>query len=190
VHRNASAQNHFTSDMLITDAAIHEIDLVRWLMDEEIVAVRVLKPRRSRQSGDLQDPQLVILETAAGVLVDVEVFVNCSYGYDIQCEVVGESGSVALGDGSDVVRRHGGQRAGSIPSDWRERFAHAYDTELQAWLDAVAAGEVRGPSAWDGYAATAVAEAGLTALGSGERVKVELVARPSLYGLVGQVAAG
>jgi myo-inositol 2-dehydrogenase/D-chiro-inositol 1-dehydrogenase len=181
VHRNASVPSHITSDLLITDSAIHEIDLVRWLLNEEIAAARVLKPRRSRRSGDLVDPLLVILETAAGVLVDVEVFVNCVYGYDIKCEVVGESASVSLGDGSDTILRRDGRRSGSIPRDWRERFERAYDTELQAWLDSVAAGAASGPSAWDGYAATAVAETCLTALDNGQRAPVQLGVRPALY---------
>ena len=43
-------------------------------------------------------------------------------------------------------------------------------------------GEVVGPSAWDGYATTAVAEAGVESQAKGGRVAVELVERPALYG--------
>jgi len=57
----------------------------------------------------------------------------------------------------------------------------AYDGELQDWLDAVAAGTTTGPSAWDGYAATVVAETGLSALRTGERVAVSLGSKPALY---------
>ena len=39
---------------------------------------------------------MVVLETAKGVLIDAEIFVNCHYGYDIQCEVVGEDGIAKL----------------------------------------------------------------------------------------------
>ena len=35
---------------------------------------------------------------ASGVLVDVEIFVNIRYGYDIRGEVVGENGTVALAE--------------------------------------------------------------------------------------------
>ena len=45
------------------------------------------------------------------------------------------------------------------------------------WL----AGRVAGPSAWDGYATTAVAEAAVESLAKGGRVAVELVDRPALY---------
>src|SRR5438309_4336619 len=90
--------------MPITDTAIHEIDIVRWLFHQEITAAQVLQPRKtSRAKADLQDPLIVLMEMADGALVDVEVFVNLPYGYDIRCEVVCEVGTVALGDGSLVV---------------------------------------------------------------------------------------
>ena len=42
----------------------------------------------------LQDPQIILLEMRSGICVDVEVYVNCAYGYDIRCEIVGETGTV------------------------------------------------------------------------------------------------
>ncbi len=183
-HRNPSVAPDFTSGMLVTDAAIHEIDLVRWLLDQEIAAaLAVLTPRRTTRAGaGLQDPQMVILETVAGVIVDVEVFVNCAYGYDIRCEVVGESGTVSLGDGSEVVVRRGGLRSGRLPAHWRERFARAYAAELEEWVESVDTGGARGPSAWDGYAAAVVGDSCLAALESGRRTPVELKERPEFYG--------
>jgi myo-inositol 2-dehydrogenase/D-chiro-inositol 1-dehydrogenase len=168
--------------MAITDTAVHDIDLSRWLLADEITAVTVLRGRRSsRAPGQLQDPMLLVLETAGGVLVDVEVAVTVGYGYDIRGEVVGETGTVELAPGGDVVVRSGGTAATRVPVDWAERFRAAYDVELQDWLDAAAAGTAAGPSAWDGYAATAVADAGMAALRTGGRVPVELVPRPALY---------
>jgi len=182
-HRNPSVPPYgFTTEMMVSDSAIHEIDLVRWLFDEEIVATGIMKPRRSSKAGaELQDPLTVLLEMASGVLVDVEVFVNASYGYDIRGEVVGESGTVALGDGGDVAVKLAGQRSGRVPADWRERFVRAYDVELQEWLDAVAAGTSTGPSAWDGYAATVAADSCLEALQTGNRAAVSLRERPDFY---------
>jgi myo-inositol 2-dehydrogenase/D-chiro-inositol 1-dehydrogenase len=183
-HRNASMPPYgFTTELIISDSAIHEIDLVRWLFGEEIVAARVLRPRRSSKGSDsLHDPLLVLLETASGILADVEVFVNATYGYDIRGEVVGEHGTVALGDHGGVVVSALGRRTGTVPADWRERFGPAFDAEFRDWLSALAAGAPRGPSSWDGVAATAVAEACLAALRTGERTAVALPDRPGLYG--------
>ena len=91
-HRNPSVPPYgFTTEMMVSDSAVHEIDLVRWLFSEDIVATNILKPRRSSKgSAELHDPLIVLLEMASGVLVDVEVFVNATYGYDIRGEIVGE----------------------------------------------------------------------------------------------------
>jgi myo-inositol 2-dehydrogenase/D-chiro-inositol 1-dehydrogenase len=178
---NPSVPGYYTKESAITDTAVHEIDTMRWLLGEEIVSTQVLTPRRSRHGGELQDPLIVLFEMESGAIVDVEVSVNIRYGYDIRGEVVGEDGTAALGDASPVVvRREGGFRS-PVPADWRERFLRAYDVEFQEWVDAVAVGEPTGPSAWDGYAASAVADAALEALHSGIRTSVKLADKPALY---------
>jgi myo-inositol 2-dehydrogenase/D-chiro-inositol 1-dehydrogenase len=181
-HRNAAVPPGFTSDMMITDSVVHDIDVTRWLLGQEIVAATVFKARPSSLAPEgLQDPQMVLLETAEGVLVDVESFVTCQFGYDIRYELVGESGTVALGEQPGVQVRAEGRHQGPIPADYRERFGAAYQRELQEWVSGVLGGEVVGPSAWDGYATTAVAEAGVESQTKGGRVAVELVERPALY---------
>jgi myo-inositol 2-dehydrogenase / D-chiro-inositol 1-dehydrogenase len=166
VHRNPSSPGFFTSEMLLTDSLVHEVDALRWLLGEEIVRVTALAPRRTSRAPDgLRDPQVVLLETASGALADVEVFVNAGYGYDVRCEVVGESGTVAL--------------AVQVAAGYAERFAAAYAAELRAWVDGVAGGAVRGPSAWDGYAAAAVSHAAVESLRTGRPVDVALDERPA-----------
>jgi myo-inositol 2-dehydrogenase/D-chiro-inositol 1-dehydrogenase len=168
--------------MSIADTAIHEIDQLRWLFGQEIVAAQVFTPRKSSRGGELQDPLLVLFEMADGVLVDVEVSVNVHYGYEIRCEVSGETGTVELADPAPVTVRRQGTAAGLVPADWRERFTLSYDIELREWLDTVAAARPPlGPSAWDGYAAQIVSDAALQSLHSGGRVAVQLPPRPGLY---------
>ncbi len=183
VHRNAATPPTFTSDMPVTDSAVHEMDIIRWLLGDEVTAVSVVATRRSGYAPDqLQDPQVLLMETAAGVHVDVEVFVNCQYGYDIRCELVGETGTVSLPSPGGPELRSGGAASQPVPADWRERFTRAYDAELQDWVDSVRRGQATGPSSWDGYAAAAVAQAALTALSSGQRTPVVLKTRPGFYG--------
>ncbi|WP_432174748.1 Gfo/Idh/MocA family protein [Streptomyces sp. Tue6028] len=181
-HRNVSSPPHFSSAMLVNSSVSHEIDAARWLLDQELTAVTVLRPRPSSHAPEgLQDPQFVLFETADGAVVDVEVFVNCGFGYQVRCEAVCESGSARIGDEHTmVVTREGGAHE-EVAQDYLVRFADAYDREVQAWVDATRQGRVTGPSAWDGYAASAVAEAGVRALEEGGRVTVELAPRPDLY---------
>ncbi|MES5817934.1 Gfo/Idh/MocA family oxidoreductase [Streptomyces sp. RG80] len=181
-HRNAASPPFFTSEMLVSDSVAHETDVTRWLLGQEITAVTVLRPTPTASAPEgLQDPQFVVFETDGGAVVDVEIFVNCGFGYQVQAEVVCERGTARIGDGHAMVTNMAGRWGGTIAQDFIDRFADAYDRELQSWVDASRRGEVTGPSTWDGYAAAAVCEAGVRALRDGGRVEVELVERPSLY---------
>ena len=180
-HRNPAVPGHYTREIAITDTALHDIDLARWLLGEEIVAAQVLKPRRNSLGGDLEDPLLLVFETESGVLVDIETNVNIRYGYDIRGEVVGEEGTVSLAESTPILTRRGGSLTGRVPEDWRERFIRAYDIEFQEWIDAIDGRGRFGPSSWDGYAAAAVSDAAVRALHDGTRVAVELIDKPDLY---------
>lgn len=181
-HRNASSPSFFTSEMLVNDSVVHEVDAARWLLGQEITAVSVLSPASSSAAPEgLRDPQLVLLETAGGAIVDVEIFVNCGFGYQVQCEAVCESGSARIGDGQAMVVQSGGRWGGSITQDYTVRFADAYDRQLRRWVEATRRGRVTGPSAWDGYAAAAVSAAGVRAQHTGVRAPVELAPKPAFY---------
>ncbi|MGW2744063.1 Gfo/Idh/MocA family protein [Streptomyces sp. NPDC001450] len=181
-HRNVSAPPDFTSAMLINSSVAHEIDAARWLLGQELTAVTVLRPASSAGAPEgLIDPQFVLFETEHGALVDVEVFVNCGFGYQVRCEAVCEAGSARIGDEHTMVVTRRGSAAEEVAQDYLVRFADAYDREVQAWVDATRRGVVTGPSVWDGYAASVVAEAGVRALETGGRVAVGLAPRPDLY---------
>jgi len=163
-HRNPSVPRGFGPEMLITSSLSHEIDVVRWLTGEEVVRVTVLAGRpTSRAATPTRDPLLVILETERGVLVDVEVFGNAGYGYDIRCELVGEAGTLTL--------------ASQLAPGFLERFADAYRRELQAWVDGLNGPRPGCASAWDGYAADAVADACVESLHSGSSTDVRPLQR-------------
>ena len=181
-HRNPSVPPHYTSDMIINDTCVHDVDVARFLLNDEIVSARVLTPRRNSLASDhLTDPVLFIFEMAGGALVDVEASINIQYAYDIRGEVVGESGTVELPETNKVIVKNNGRWGGRVAEDWRERFIRAYDTEFQEWIAAASKGESTGPSSWDGYAATVVCAAGLEAMESGDRVAVTLREQPDLY---------
>ncbi|MDN3722676.1 hypothetical protein QW131_34015 [Roseibium salinum] len=109
--------------------------------------------------------------------------VNIGYGYDIRGEISAEKGrGVAWRKQSDSRQDLGKKFSGRVPADWRERFIAAYDAEIAEWVIAASKGGATGPSAWDGYAITAVSDAALKAANTGEAADVTLVDRPALYG--------
>ncbi|MFG3550566.1 Gfo/Idh/MocA family protein [Streptomyces sp. NPDC047725] len=180
VHRNVSSPPDFTSAMLVNSSVSHEIDAARWLLGQELTAVTVLRPRPSGGAPEgLLDPQFVLFETEGGALVDVEVFVNCGFGYEVRCEAVCEAGSARIGEARTMTVTRAGGAGQEVPQDYLVRFADAYDREVRAWVDATRRGRVTGASAWDGYAASVVAEAGVRALETGVRAVVETAPRPA-----------
>ncbi|MFB9661430.1 Gfo/Idh/MocA family protein [Glycomyces mayteni] len=181
-HRNPTQPESYHSDKPMVDTAVHEIDVLRWLLGEEFASVQVVVPRStSKRFPHLVDPQILLLETESGARVDVEVFVNCQYGYDIQCEIVGETGTVRLPDPAAPLVRSAARASTAVVQDFPSRFADAFDVELQEWVDSLRSGEPAGPSAWDGYAATVVTNAAVEARRTGAVVPVDLPEKPAFY---------
>ena len=85
---------------LILDMAIHDFDLARWLMVDEVRRVYT-------EGGTLAFPQLdtvgdidnavVNMRFEGGALGNVEVSRNALYGYDIRTEILGTKGGLNIG---------------------------------------------------------------------------------------------
>jgi myo-inositol 2-dehydrogenase/D-chiro-inositol 1-dehydrogenase len=175
VHRNKDVPDTFRSEMIVRDSLVHEVDVCRWLFGEEIVEITVHSPlSTSRAAEGVVDPQVAVFRMAGGGMATNEVFVKCAVGYEVRCEATAELGNATVGLGAGVMVRSENRWGGTVPDDFRVRFAAAYDREVQAWADASRRGEVAGPTAWDGYASTVVCEAGMESLRTGQPVKVVL----------------
>ena len=189
-HRNVSQGPGFKTENGITNVAIHELDICRWLLDDEYEDAQAVRVRQSANSTKGYDnPQVVLLRTKKGCFIDVEVQVADGYGYDIQCEVVCENGTVKLPDPYAVVRRSRPQGwdslnpAESMPimTDWKERFIEAYDIEMCKWVESVHQGKLTGPSAWDGYVACVAGDALNASRGTSQFLPVKTIEKPELY---------
>ena len=181
-HRNPIVPEHYVTPMAIHDTFIHELDTFRWLLDDDFVSAQVVFPRKSKHAhARLADPQIVLLETSKGVRIDCEIFVNCRYGYDIQCQIVGEEGVANLPEPMAITTRRDARLSNDIMMDWKGRFVAAFDAELQDFIDQVPSGTVGGPSAWDGYVAAISSDACVQAQETGKIIDISLPVRPALY---------
>ena len=181
VHRNAFAPYGLATAMTMTNMAIHEFDINRWLLDDDYATVQVVAGRPGPRTPEGQlDPILVLLTTRGGAVVEIEAFVNASYGYEVRCEVVGSEGTVEMGDGSYLTRRAERAVGHEVPELWLGRFEDAYRRQLQAWVDATQVGRTSGATAWDGLLATITANAAVAAITQGPQV-IDLPERPALY---------
>lgn len=182
VHRNPSVpEGLYISEMVLNDTLVHDADISRWLLNDEITGVEVRVPRQSSHNKNLRDPVLVLLHMSSGALVNVEISVNINYGYDIRGEVSCEKGVATLPNRPATVisDAHGIRQA--IPEDWRERFLEAYDQEFREWIVAAKNGGATGPSIWDGYAATLTGDAALRAVNSGNIEAISMCEKPKIY---------
>jgi myo-inositol 2-dehydrogenase/D-chiro-inositol 1-dehydrogenase len=189
VHRNVDVPAGWTSETTVLSAASHEVYVMPWVFDREVAAVNWLSPTPA--TAALRDPQVVILELEGGALVFDELFVKSRYGYEIRCEIIGESGTVELAPTARVAVRSDLKVSGDVPPDFRGRFAEAYRHELQAWVDAISRwrsvnaegciGPVDGPDAWDGYRVAVISHAVLASMSKNARSVVDFVPMPDLY---------
>jgi myo-inositol 2-dehydrogenase/D-chiro-inositol 1-dehydrogenase len=179
-HRNVSAPAWFDSRMAVSNSAVHEFDIARWLLETELTQIQVFRPKAAKQDSP-GAPVFLVLESAKGQLVNIEVFNNATYGYDVRGELVCEKGTVALRAPVHIETSADLAHGTAYPVDWRPRFADAYRLQALAWVKAVASATSAGASAWDGYAAAAVAEAGLQSLAGNHPVPIRLVEQPKLY---------
>ena len=180
VHRNAAAPPHFDAPAAIVSSCGHEVDVTRFVLSAELASVKVFRGKRSKLAT-FDDPMLVVFETDKGQLVDVELFINAQYGYDVKGELVCETGTISFGPTLNTQVRSSGINATTLAPDWRPRFAAAYRIQNQAWINSIMTGKPVGSSAWDGYVATTVTDAGVKSLKTGEAVAIGYETRPSFY---------
>lgn len=182
-HRNPEVGTNYNTPMAVHDTAIHEIDVLHWLVDDEYESAQVVLPRVTKYShSELFDPQIMMLRTKKGVCIDVEVFVNCKFGYDINCEVVCEDGAIKMPQPMYPEIRKNAAVSTAIDTDCFVRFKDAYDTEVQAWVDDAKNGVINGPNAWDGYLAAVTADALVKAQTTGNVETITTaVEKPEFY---------
>lgn len=178
-HRNVEAPSWFTGQMAISNSAPHEFDISRFVLGSEIAQITAFQGK----SAGAVAPVVMVLETSAGQIVNIEVNNNAAYGYDVRAELVGETGSVDLGTPIHATVNADLRAATDFAADWRPRFAEAYRLQNKAWLAAIRTSRPSGQAAnaWDGYCATAIAEAGVASLTTRQRAGIELVEKPALY---------
>jgi predicted dehydrogenase len=157
------------------DMGIHEYDLARWLMGDEVVEVHawgsaVAYPELSGV-GDV-DSAVVNLRFAGGGTGSVEL-ARSATSEDVRSEVVGEHGVIGIGTRPPTPRT---TRAGSADAGWGSgplRFDAAYIAEMRAFVRSIAkdtAVEVGGDA---GVAALRIAIAADRSMREGRPVAVE-----------------
>ncbi len=161
---------------LFRDMMIHDLDLARFLLDEEPVelfatASCLIDPAIGA-AGDV-DTAIVTLKTASGKLCQISNSRRAVYGYDQRLEAHGARGLLRAGNHREttveIATGRGFSRDPALPF-FLERYAVAYRAELDAFIDAVVSGTPPEPSGEDGLAALLLADAATHSAQTGQAV--------------------
>jgi myo-inositol 2-dehydrogenase/D-chiro-inositol 1-dehydrogenase len=163
---------------LFRDMMIHDLDMARFLLDEEPVAVHAfgsaLVDPAIGKAGDV-DTAAVLLKTASGTIVQISNSRRATYGYDQRIEVHGSKGMLRAGNVHATtveLATSAGFNADPVQSFFLERYAAAYRDELDAFLTAVKTGTAPTPSGEDGLRAQLLADAATRSHETGQMVAV------------------
>lgn len=151
--------------MLFYNNTIHDFDLARWLMRDEVSEVHAyttvaIRPEIA-QYGDVV-ASVVNLKYAHGAIGNVESYVQALYGYDVRTEIIGSKGSVMVGSLEQTpavfLNAAGGSRV--LADHFLTRFADAYLAEVKDFVHNVLHDRQPRVSGEDGLRALEIAVAG------------------------------
>ena len=167
---------------IFRDMTIHDFDMARWLLGEEVSEVSamaaVLVDPAIGAVGDSDSVQ-VMLKTASGKMAVISNSRRATYGYDQRIEVHGSKGVVSAENQRPVsieVATGAGYTRPALHDFFMTRYTEAYAAEIGAFIDAVTAKTAAAPSGEDGLLALALAEAALLSVKLGRMVKMSEVA--------------
>ena len=163
---------------IFRDMTIHDFDMARWLLGEEvetvIAAASVLTDAAIGDLGDF-DSVNVILRTASGKQAVITNSRRATYGYDQRIEVLGSKGmALAENQGQNrvVVADTSGFHAAPLLNFFMTRYIAAYANEIAAFVSAIKNGTETPTTTHDGLMALALAEAALKSVAESRAVNV------------------
>ena len=166
---------------LFLDMTIHDFDMARFLVADEVVEVSAaaacLVDPKIGQAGDV-DTAVVTLRYKNGAIGAIDNSRRAAYGYDQRVEVLGTGGCVAVGNDTPTrtsVWDGGGQHADPPLHFFLERYQEAYMREMRAFVSAVLEGKPVPVSGDDGLQAARIAVAAKRSAELGRPVKLSEV---------------
>ncbi len=150
--------------MLFYTNSIHDFDLARWLMQDEVSEVHAyttvaIRPEVAR-FGDVV-AGVVNLKFVQGAIGNVESHAEAAYGYDVRTEIVGSKGSILVGSMNRTPVAFLSAQGSSRPlSDhFLSTFADAYLAELRDFTERILNDKALLVNGEDGLRALAIAVA-------------------------------
>lgn len=164
---------------IFLDVAIHDYDLARYLMGQEVTSVTstgniLMQSNQFMEKYNDVDQAMTYLTFDSGAAGDVETMRIAPYAYDIRGEVVGTEGSIQIGSMRyrDVnILTSKGSTHNLIP-DFPTRFKDAYLLEMIDFIDCLRENKKPICTEIDGKVALEIAAAATKSFVSGETVQL------------------
>ena len=170
--------------MFFQDSTVHEFDLGRWLMNDEISEIHaygaVLVFPEIAQFNDI-DTALLNMKFSRGALGAVENYMQSGYGYDVRTEVVGSKGTIITGylqQTAEVVLTAAGAKT-DVVDHFLVRFADGYLHQMRDFVQTIVTDRSTKVDAFDGRQSVAVAAAAERSYREGRAVTVQNRSRTS-----------
>jgi len=150
--------------MLFYANTIHDFDLARWLMQDEVSEVHAyttttIRPEVS-QFGDVV-ASVLNLKFEKGAIGNIESYAQAAYGYDVRTEVVGSKGTIMVGSlmrtPATFLTVNGSTR--NVADHFLSSFADAYVAEIRDFVDCMLSDRQPRINGEDGLKALAIASA-------------------------------
>ena len=166
---------------IFRDMTIHDFDMARWLLGEEVETVQaaasVLTDKTIGELGDF-DSVNVILRTASGRQCVITNSRRATYGYDQRIEVLGSLGMVSARNQTEnniETADKAGFHTAPLLNFFMSRYTAAYANEIAAFVASVRDGAATPTTGQDGLLALALADAALLSVKEARAVKVSEV---------------
>ncbi|MXY33704.1 MAG: inositol 2-dehydrogenase [Boseongicola sp. SB0664_bin_43] len=166
---------------IFRDMTIHDFDMARWLLDEEIDSVfaqgSVLVDPAIGEAGDL-DSVNVLLKTESGRQCVISNSRRAAYGYDQRIEVLGSDGMASAQNVHETrveTATSDGYLRPPLQNFFMERYEAAYANEIGAFVHVVETGTAPPVSGHDGLMALVLAEAANVSVAESRAVAIEEV---------------
>jgi myo-inositol 2-dehydrogenase/D-chiro-inositol 1-dehydrogenase len=166
---------------LFLDMTIHDFDIARFLIGDEVEEVYALGAARVdpaiRQAGDV-DTAVVLLRFAGGAFGTIDNSRRAAYGYDQRVEVFGNLGAVNVFNNypnNAVLSTTQGVYRDRPLHFFMQRYTESYQREVEAFVEAVIEDRPVAVSGQDGLAALTLALAAKRSLQEGRPVRVREV---------------
>jgi len=161
---------------LFRDMTIHDFDMARFLLAEEVVSVNAQASCQVDtaigEAGDV-DTAVITMATASGKLAQISNSRRASFGYDQRIEVHGSEGMLVaqnVNENTVVAHTQAGVNSAKPLHFFLERYAEAYNLELNSFIRCLHGEAVEVPTMEDGLEALRLAEAALFSLQQGRMV--------------------